>query len=68
MTTIYKFCLALGLFVTGGEMAINGDEHAANIKKLASPLLLDKRSDKGIKEVPLSEFSHLPFGVERIEE
>lgn len=68
MTTIYKLCLAMGLLATGGEVATRGNEHAAKLKKLASPFLADERPNKSVETIPLSEFSHLPFGVKRIEE
>jgi len=68
MTTIYKLCIATGVIATGGGVVTQGDDHAETLKKLAAPLLADKRPDKGIKEIPVSEFSHLPFGVERIED
>ncbi|MGJ8726017.1 MAG: hypothetical protein ACSHYB_15790 [Roseibacillus sp.] len=68
MTTIYKLCFALGLLATGGEVVNHGDEHAATIKRLAAPLLLDRRPDKGIREIPVSDFEQLPNGIQRVQD
>lgn len=68
MTTIYKLCLGVGLLATGGEVVTHGDEHAAKIKEMTRSMRLDKRPDKGIQEIPLSEFNHLPFGIQRTQE
>ena len=67
MTIIYRLCFAFGLFATGGEVINHGDQHAANIKKLAAPLLLNRRPDKGIREIPVSELAQLPIGIQRIQ-
>lgn len=66
MTSIYKLCFAFGLLVTGGEVVTHGDEHAASLKRLAAPLLKDRRPHKGIREVPMSELGLLPSGIERV--
>ena len=68
MTTIYKLCFAAGLLATGGEVVNHGDEHVATLKRLSAPILKDRRPDKGIKEILVSELDQLPAGFQRVQD
>ena len=58
----------MGLLATGGEVVIHGEEHAASLKKLTAPLLLNMRPDRGIRELSISEFEKLPAGIQLIQD
>ena len=68
MTIINKLFLGVGLVATGGEVVTHGEEHAATVKKLAAPILNERRPDKGIREVSISELGQLPEGIQRIQD
>lgn len=68
MNPILKLCFTAGLFVTGSEVVTHGDEHAHTIKRLAAPLLLDRRANKGIEAIPISKLNELPQGIRLVQD